>query len=232
VQQAGQPAQARVSDGPPSQPSAATPSVVGGASSSVGSTSVAGRDGALKGLRQSLRQSATGAGGVEPVLAHLRRAREAEQKGDLLGAAAALQAALTLQPNHKDIQAQYERVNKSVTRNLADNYQKQAQYEEKQGKWSAAAASWERVSDGRPDDAGSARAVAESLLRASGDLHKAARYAKRAVDAAPNDVANVVILARVFLAAGHRLNARRELEKAVKLDPQNEMIKNLLREAR
>jgi hypothetical protein len=37
---------------------------------------------------------------------------------------------------------------------------------------------------------------------------------------------------RVLLAAGMRLNARRELEKAVKLDPQNEMIKNLLREAR
>jgi hypothetical protein len=190
------------------------------------------RDSAIKGLRQSLRQSSSGSGGVEPVLAHLRRAKDAEQAGDLLAAASALQAALALQPNHKDIQAQYERVSKAVTRKLADNYEKQARYEEKQGKWAAAAMSWERVADGRPEHIEAARAVAEALLKASGDMHKAQRYAQRAVDAAPSDIANVVVLARVLLAAGLRLNARRELEKAVKLDPQNEMIKNLLREAR
>jgi tetratricopeptide (TPR) repeat protein len=169
---------------------------------------------------------------VEPVLAHLRRAKDAEIAGDLLAAAAALQSALTLQPNHKDIQAQYERVSKAVTRNLADNYEKQARYEEKQGKWAAAAMSWERVSEGRPENVVAARAVAEALLKSSGDMHKAQRFAQRAVDAAPSDPANVVTLARVLLAAGLRANARRELEKAVKLDPQNEMIKNLLREAR
>jgi len=196
------------------------------------SPSSVGRDSALRNLRASLRQSGTSAGGVEPVLAHLRKAKDAELAGDLLSAAAALQAALALQPNHKDIQSQYERVSRSVTRNLADNYEKQARYEEKQGKWSAAALSWERVSDGRPEDAAAARAVSESLLKASGDMHKAARYAQRAVDIAPSDSANVVVLARVFLAAGQRMQARRELEKAVKLDPQNEMIKNLLREAR
>ena len=190
------------------------------------------RDSAIKGLRQSLSQSTSGSGGVGPVLAHLRRAKDAEQAGDLLAAAAALQAALTLQPNHKDIQAQYDRVSKAVTRKLADNYEKQARYEEKQGKWAAAALSWERVSDGRPENVEAARAVAEALLKASGDMRKAQRFAQRAVDAAPSDITNVVVLARVLLAAGLRLNARRELEKAVKLDPQNEMIKNLLREAR
>jgi curved DNA-binding protein CbpA len=209
---------ARVSERPPA---AAPPTAAGER-----------RDSVLKGLRQSLRQSAAGSTGVEPVLAHLRRAKEAELVGDLLGAAAALQAALTLEPNHKDIQTQYERVSKAVTRSLADNYEKQAQYEEKQTKWGAAALSWERVSEGRPEDAAAARAAADALLKSAGDLAKAQRFAQRAVDAAPSDAANVVVLARVFLAAGQRVHARRELEKAVKLDPQNEMIKNLLREAR
>jgi hypothetical protein len=36
----------------------------------------------------------------------------------------------------------------------------------------------------------------------------------------------------VYLGAGLKLNARRELEKAAKLDPSDEMIKNLLKEAR
>lgn len=178
------------------------------------------------------RQSAVGAGGIEAVLAHLRRAKDAEAAGDLLAAAAALQAALALQPEHKDLQAQYARVSSAVTRKLADNYEKQARYEEKQLKWGAAALSWERVSDGRPESAEAARAVAETLLKASGDMTKAQRFATRAVDLAPHDPSNVVVLARVFIAAGNRSQARRELEKAVKLDPQNAMIKDLLREVR
>jgi hypothetical protein len=190
------------------------------------------RDSAIRGLRQGLRQTGRNSGGMDPVLTHLRKARDAEQAGNLLAAASELQAALSLEPNHKDLQAQYARVSTLVTRSLADNYEKQARYEEKQGKWHAAATSWERVSEGRPEDANAARATAEALLKASGDLHKAQCHAQRAVDAAPSDTTNVVVLARVYLAAGLRANARRELEKAVKLDPQNEMIKNLLREAR
>jgi curved DNA-binding protein CbpA len=179
-----------------------------------------------------LRQSSVGTGGIEAVLAHLRRAKDAEAAGDLLGAAAALQSALALQPEHKDLQAQYARVSSAVTRKLAENYEKQARYEEKQLKWAAAALSWERVSDGRPESAEAARAVAESLLKASGDTNKALQFATRAVDLAPHDSANVVVLARVFIAAGSRSQAQRELEKAVKLDPQNAMIKDLLREVR
>jgi tetratricopeptide (TPR) repeat protein len=190
------------------------------------------RDSAIKGLQQSLRSSALSASRVDPVVALLKRAQDAERAGDLLSAAAALQSALALDSDRKEIQEQYARVSKAVTRNLADNYEKQARYEEKMGKWAAAATSWDRVAEGRPDDVVAARSAAEAMLKAGGDLHRAQRHAQRAVDIAPSDVANVVVLARVFLAAGLRLNARRELEKAVKLDPQNEMIRNLLREAR
>lgn len=190
------------------------------------------RDSAIKGLRQGLRASATSANRIDPVVAQLKKAQEAERAGDLLTAASALQTALALEPDRSEIQQQYTRVSALVTRSLADNYEKQARYEEKIGKWGAAAMSWERVVDGRPDNANAARSAAEALLKAGGDLHRAQRQARLAVDIAPSDVANVVVLARVLLAAGLRLNARRELEKAVKLDPQNEMIRNLLREAR
>jgi tetratricopeptide (TPR) repeat protein len=189
-------------------------------------------DSAIKGLRQSLRQTGPTAAGAGPVLAQLRKAKDAEQAGDLMAAASALQAALVLAPNQKDLQTQYARVSKLVARSLADNYEKQARYEEKQGQWAAAAVSWERVLEGRPEDMRAARCAVEALLRAATDLHKAQRLAHLVVDAAPSDAANVVLLARVLLAAGLKLNARRELEKAVKLDPQNEMIKNLLRETR
>lgn len=190
------------------------------------------RDSAIKGLQQSLRSSAISASRIDPVVALLKRAQEAERAGDLLSAASALQSALALDSNRSEIQEQYARVSKAVTRHLADNYEKQARYEEKMGKWAAAALSWDRVAEGRPDDVNAARSAAEAMLKAGGDLHRAQRHAQRAVDIAPSDVTNVVVLGRVLLAAGLRLNARRELEKAVKLDPQNEMIRNLLREAR
>ncbi len=190
------------------------------------------RDSAIKGLRQSLRASGHATGGSDRLLAHLKQAKDAESAGDLLGAAGALQSALALEPERKEIQEQYERVSKAVTRSLADNYEKQARYEEKMGKWAAAALSWERVAEGRPEDEYAAHSAAEALLKAGGDLHKAQRYAQRAADLQPSRVTNVVLLARVYLAAGLRLNARRELEKAVKLDPHDEMISNLLHEAR
>jgi tetratricopeptide (TPR) repeat protein len=163
---------------------------------------------------------------------HLKRAKDLELAGDLLGAAGALQAALSLAPDRAEIHEQYERVSREVTRALADNYEKQARYEEKMGKWPAAAASWSRVADGRPEDTAAASAAAEALLKAGGDLHRAQKYAQRANELAPNTVSHMVLLARVYLAAGLRLNATRELEKAVKLDPRDEMIKNLLNEAR
>jgi curved DNA-binding protein CbpA len=196
------------------------------------STPAERRDSAVKGLAQSLRRSAGSPSRVDPVVVHLKRAQEAERAGDLLTAASALQNALTLEPQRSEIQEEYARVSKAVTRNLAANYEKQARYEEKMGKWAAAASSWDRVAEGKPDDAHAARSAAEAMLKAGGDLHRAQRLAQRAVDIAPSDVTNVVVLGRVLLAAGLRLNARRELEKAVKLDPQNEMIRNLLREAR
>ena len=199
----------------------------------VSTTSIAERrDSAIKGLKAALRASTGSASRIDPIVAHFKRAQDAERAGDLLGAASALQSALALDPNRVELQEHYARVSKAVARNLATNYEKQARYEEKMGKWAAAAASWDRVAEGRPEDAAVARSAAEAMLKAGGDLHKAQRHAQRAVDIAPSEVANVVVLGRVLLAAGLRLNARRELEKAVKLDPQNEMIRNLLREVR
>jgi Flp pilus assembly protein TadD len=92
--------------------------------------------------------------------------------------------------------------------------------------------SWARVSDHRDDDAGAARKAAEALLKASGDLHRAQRYAQRAANVGGENVQNLTLLGRVYLAAGLKLNAARELDKAAKLDPRDQMVNNLLREAR
>lgn len=199
------------------------------------------RQSMIDGLRQSIRASAAVTGGnggaskeavSDKVRGHMQKAQDAESAGEPMVAVAELQLALAIEPDNEWLQTEHGRLSKAVARALADNYEKQACYEEKTGNWAAAANSWARVADGRPESDEAARYTAEALVKASGDLHKAQKYAQRAVDIDGKSVTNLVCLARVYLAAGLKLNAQRELEKAAKLDPDDEMVKNLIREAR
>jgi Flp pilus assembly protein TadD len=61
-------------------------------------------------------------------------------------------------------------------------------------------------------------------------MHEAQKHAQRLCELKPNDLVARRTLGRVYLAAGLQLNARRELERAAALDPDDEIVKNLLRE--
>jgi curved DNA-binding protein CbpA len=93
----------------------------------------------------------------------------------------------------------------------------QARYEEQHQKWADAAQSWLGVCEGQPDDPNPHRCAALALVEARGDLQEALRVAKRAVGLLPDDAETRRVLARVYLAAGLRLNARHELELATRL---------------
>jgi len=189
--------------------------------------------GVIDGLKQSIRASAALTGTAQAQQqSHLKKAKEAEKASDVLLAASHLQLALAIEPSNPHVIQEYDRVSKVVARNLAANYEKQAQYEEKTGKWQAAARSWSRASDGRPEDPNPARRAAQAMLKSSGDMHRAQTYAQRAVQLDGRNVENLTVLARVYLAAGLKLNAQRELEKALQLAPKDEMVNNLLREVR
>jgi tetratricopeptide (TPR) repeat protein len=191
------------------------------------------RRGLIQGLRNSLRDSASISSSPQALIAgFMAKAKSAESAGDVLLATGQLQLALGVDPNNVQVLAEYDRVSKVVGRNLAANYEKQALYEEKTGNWPAAARSWMRVSDGRPEDASAARRAADATLKASGDLHHAQKYAQKAVALESQSVSNLTTLARVYLAAGLKLNALRELEKAARIAPNDEVVNNLLREAR
>jgi curved DNA-binding protein CbpA len=214
-------------------PEPASPSDMAGAKPSDPVPSDQRRRSLIDGLKQSIRAATVVTSAPSAQLQSLmKKAREAEQAGDVLGAAGQLQVALSIEPNDPDVVREYDRVSKVVARNLAANYEKQALYEEKTGNWKAAARSWGRASDGRPEDPESARRTAEAMLKSSGDLHRAQAYAQRAVTLDGKSVQNLTVLARVYLAAGLKLNAIRELEKAAQLAPKDEMVNNLLREVR
>jgi curved DNA-binding protein CbpA len=190
------------------------------------------RDERAKDLARSLHMAATVTGGADTVARQLAAARAAELEGKLVEAANALRLAMALAPDRDDVAKDYERVRFMLAESLADTYEKQAKYEESVEKWQAAALSWGRVAEGRPHDVDAHRRTAEALLRAKGDLHRAQRYARKAVDLAPADLLARVALARVLLAAGLKLNAKREAEVAASLDPNSELVKNLLRDVK
>lgn len=184
----------------------------------------------LRGLASSLKQVARITGGVERVERHVADAKIAEESGDLVGAVNALRLALALDPEREDVQSKMAELRKRLTTDLADTYEKQAHYEEEQENWEAAARSWAKVTEGKPGKPGPPRRAAEALLKAEGDLRKAKEFAQMAVDLQPRSVTNRLVLAQVFIAAGMTVSATKELDEAARLDPKDEMVKNLQRQ--
>jgi curved DNA-binding protein CbpA len=189
------------------------------------------RDRALRGLATSLKGAAMTSRGQQ-AHQHVTNAKEFENKGNLIETANCLRLAAALEPDNEDIRAEYQRISALVAAELAQRYEKRAQYEERAGKWRVAADSWAKVSEGRLNEAYPARKTAEMLFKAGEDFVTAKKYAQRAVELDPRNVSNITLLATVYIACGLVLNAKRELEKAKKLDPGNEVVKNLLKDLR
>jgi len=212
-------------------PSSPRPPPPGSSAPGGGAGSAARRD-ALRGLASSLRQVASVTGGVDPAHRHLSAARTAEGEGDLVSAANSVLRAMAVAPDREDLKTEHTRLRKAVAGRLADTYERQARYEEEHGHWREAADSWARVAEGRPDDPGPKLSAAEAFLEAQHDLPQAKILAEAAVALAPGMLRARRTLARVYLAAGLTKNARRELEEARKLDPNDRIINNLLEELR
>jgi hypothetical protein len=185
---------------------------------------------AIRDLATTLKGVASQTGGVDRVSRLVAEARDAANRKDLAGAVRAYRMVLTLAPERADVAAEHERLARELAASLADRYEQQAVYEEKHQKWAAAAVSWAKVVEGRPDDRDALEHTALALLYAKGDLHRARSFAQRAVDANPERASCRLVLGRVFHAAGLLLNAKRELEAVVRTEPDNDVAKKLLSE--
>jgi len=190
------------------------------------------REALLSGLRTSLRATAGLTGG--PDLAQADRFAEdaevAAGEGEILAAVNAMKMALAIDPDRKEWQERHDELRAALAAQMADTYLKQARYEEHHGNWEAAARSWQKVAEGRPEDARAWRQAALALLEGKGDLRLARDLAQEAVNLQPNLAANRAALARIYAAAGMKASARKELDEVVKLDPDAEIVKTLQRE--
>ncbi|HEY3495596.1 MAG TPA: DnaJ domain-containing protein [Polyangiaceae bacterium] len=162
---------------------------------------------------------------------YLDAASEAEARRDLVSATNALRIAVSLNPEDKSLEARLRDTETRAANGLADSYLEQAQYEEREGRWLEAAASYRRASRGKPSPRVFER-TAHCLLNGKGDLKEAADFAKRARDALPDDPYIRLTLGKIYNEAGMKQSAIAELERAQQLAPKDDTIKDWLRRVR
>ncbi|MGH7435010.1 MAG: DnaJ domain-containing protein, partial [Polyangiaceae bacterium] len=160
---------------------------------------------------------------------YVANAKTALAANDPIAAANAYRVAAQLTPDDAGVAAGAADAQAKADHVLGETYAKQAAYEEKNAQWLEASRSWTRVCKARPNDAGSQERAANALLEAEGDMHDAGRFAKRACELAPSNAAYRVTLAKIYLAAGLALGAKRELETAAQLAPQDDTIRSMLK---
>jgi hypothetical protein len=160
---------------------------------------------------------------------YIDAAEAAKAAGDLVAAATSLRVAASLAPGDAALADRAREAQKKADGVLAETYSRQAVYEEKNDQWAEAARSWARVCRAHPDDAKAHDRAANAMVKAEGNTHEAGRLAQRACALEPANPRFRITLATIYQAAGMALNARRELETAAQLAPQDDTIQAMLK---
>lgn len=155
-------------------------------------------------------------------------AQRALDKGDHVGASNALRIAVSLAPDDTELALRLNEVAGRAKHELAASYLEQAEYEERDEKWLAAAQSYSRALVGRPEPKIYDK-VAQCLLAGEGNLREAGEAAKRAVLAHPDNARFRVTLARFYVKAGMKQSAEGELSRAATLAPTDDKVTDWIR---
>ncbi|MEZ4286835.1 MAG: DnaJ domain-containing protein [Polyangiales bacterium] len=160
----------------------------------------------------------------------IQEAVDAENRGDVAKATAAMRVAVAILPDRDDLKHEFQRLNTDLRIQLANIHQDQAKYEEENGLWDSAALSWGKVLEASPNDAHALQRTAHALWKAKGDLKKARNLLTQAIVQSPENIESYVLLARIYIDVGATESARKQLQTAAKLDPSHEIVNNLLKE--
>jgi curved DNA-binding protein CbpA len=159
---------------------------------------------------------------------YTRAAKQALDKGDNVGASNALRIAASLSPTNAALAQQLSEVSGKAKTELAASYLEQAEYEERDEKWLAAATSYGKALIGRPEARIHDR-IAHCLLSGEGDLREAGEMAKKAVMLDGSSARFRVTLARFYVKAGMKQSAESELSRAATLAPSDDKVGDWIR---
>jgi curved DNA-binding protein CbpA len=162
------------------------------------------------------------------VASQLAAADTAMARNDPVAAANALRVAQSLSPQDATIAERLAQTQAMAAMTLADTYLRQAEYEERSGRFEAAARTYERAARSKPSPQ-AWESAARCLLESGGDLRLAGEYAKQSITLDAERATSHLILARIFLSAQMRSSAVAELERARRIDPNNDTVLSLLK---
>jgi curved DNA-binding protein CbpA len=176
-----------------------------------------------KAVSESLRR-AVGAGQIDDERKEKARqcaetARRAMASEDWINAVNAFNLAVTLDPSDAGYRAERDESSKKARAALAVTYARQGRFEEGLGHFEEACRNWLKAAEGQPQNPAYLERAAAMLVATRGDLHRAQDLARTAVELKPDDPALRVTLAAVYEAAGLPRNAKREIDVALRLDP-------------
>lgn len=166
---------------------------------------------------------------LERAKRHAAAAAEALKLGHHVAAANALRLACTLDPRNEGYQEDFKKANALAQRDLSEGYAKQGKFEEQLGHFDRACEHYVKAAEGNPDSGVFAERAAAMLVVQKQDLRKAQEYAARGVAKHPKDAKFRLTLARVFVELNLHLNAKREIETALELEPKNADALELLK---
>ncbi|MCA9557494.1 MAG: tetratricopeptide repeat protein [Myxococcales bacterium] len=187
-------------------------------------------------MANTKQRRATGAS--NPVAERLQKAERFYEQGmkqyqdeKFLAAASSLQLAMTYDPKNETYQQAYERVAEKAAQVRAEMAWKRGYMEESIGRTPEAIQSYLEAVEiyPRPDYCAH---VAEVMITFGEDPHTAARLARMASDADPQNVDYLLLLGRIYAEVNLPRKAVAVLEKALQLDPKNDEAKKALRAAK
>jgi curved DNA-binding protein CbpA len=159
---------------------------------------------------------------------HLQAAKDALSRNDPVTACNELRIAQRLAPDDNSIALHLSEVQVQANSVLVDRYLEQARYEERHGRLETASRNYSLAAQARPN-ADLWERAARCALGAKTDLRSAAEMAKKALEFDPERVSLHALLAEVYIEAQLNASAAVELERAARLAPNDDSIRELRR---
>jgi curved DNA-binding protein CbpA len=157
-------------------------------------------------------------------------AKEATAKGDLSRAVTLLSQAVQLEPANEALRNELAELRRRQGASRVKQELARGVELEQRGELEKALTQFRLAASADPTNAEAATRAAALLAKTDGgDLKEAKALAQRAVDLLPRHAGNRVLLARILLQADLKKLARRELDEAVRLDPDHPEARALLK---
>jgi len=159
---------------------------------------------------------------------HFEEGSRLASLGQWVAAAGSFKLAATFAPENPEYQGHLQQAQEEAAALQATTHFRRGVFEESAGRFDTAARCYEHAATLQPTFQPCVKA-AEMFLKIR-ELNRAREYGIKAVELDPTNASGHLTLAQVFREAKQFKDAKRSLERVMKLDPENKTARSLLKE--